>query len=367
MTINGRRLARGILLVAMTLAAGACAQAPTGGSGADGHAVDAAWPKPLPNNWILGQVAGLAVDAKDHVWVIHRPRTLIDEEKGAALSPARAKCCVPAPAVIEFDPEGNVVRAWGGPAQGYEWPENEHGIYVDQQGNVWVGGNDAKDHQLIKFTPEGKFLMQVGRAGQTGGSNSTTLLGRPAHMEIDAQANELYIADGYGNKRVLVLDASSGAYKRHWGAYGKTPSDDKLPMHNPQSPQFANPVHCVRLAKDGLVYVCDRANNRVQVFRKDGTFVRQFAFEEKSLGSGSSFDLVFSNDAQQKYFYLADGSNDQVLTVERETGKVVSSFGRPGRYAGQFLVLHNIGIDSKGNLYTAEVATGKRVQKFKPR
>jgi DNA-binding beta-propeller fold protein YncE len=356
------------LAAALALAALAAACAQMGGREASGgYAVDTSWPKPLPHNWILGQVAGIAVDARDHVWLIHRPKTLIDEEKGAALSPPRAKCCVPAPAVIEFDAEGKVVRAWGGPGQGYEWFENEHGIYVDHQGNVWVGGNDAKDHQLLKFTPEGKFLLQIGRAGQTGGSNSTTLLGRPAHMEIDAQANELYIADGYGNKRVLVLDAATGAYKRHWGAYGKAPSDDKLPLYNPQSSQFANPVHCVRLAKDGLVYVCDRANNRVQVFKKDGSFVKQFVFEEKSLGSGSSFDLVFSNDAQQKYFYLADGTNDQVLTVERESGKVIASFGRPGRFAGEFLVLHNIGIDSKGNLYTAEVATGKRVQKFAPR
>jgi len=355
------------LAIAATLVAIGCAQSPTreGGAGA-GYAVDAAWPKPLPNNWTLGQVAGIAVDARDHVWLIHRPKTLIDEEKGAALSPPRAKCCVAAPPVIEFDGEGNLLRAWGGPGQGYEWFENEHGIYVDRQGNVWVGGNDPKDHQLIKFTPDGKFLMQVGRAGQTGGSNSPTLLGRPAHMEIDAATNELYIADGYGNKRVIVLDAGSGVYKRHWGAYGKAPSDEKLPLYNPQSPQFANPVHCVRLSNDGLVYVCDRANNRVQVFKKDGTFVKQFTFEEKSLGSGSSFDLVFSNDAQQKYFYLADGTNDQVLTVERESGRVLSSFGRPGRYAGQFLVLHNIGIDSKGNLYTSEVGSGKRAQKFRP-
>ncbi len=357
---NGKVL---VFAIAATLVAMGCAQVPTREGG---YSVDAAWPKPLPNNWILGQVAGIAVDARDHVWLIHRPKTLIDEEKGAALSPPRAKCCVAAPPVIEFDGEGNLLRAWGGPGQGYEWFENEHGIYVDTQGNVWVGGNDPKDHQLLKFTPEGKFLMQVGCAGQTGGSNSPTLLGRPAHMEIDAATNELYIADGYGNKRVIVLDAASGVYKRHWGAYGKAPSDEKLPMYNPQSPQFANPVHCVRLSNDGLVYVCDRANNRVQVFKKDGTFVKQFTFEEKSLGSGSSFDLVFSNDAQQKYFYLADGTNDQVLTVERESGRVVNSFGRPGRYAGQFLVLHNIGIDSKGNLYTSEVGSGKRAQKFRP-
>jgi DNA-binding beta-propeller fold protein YncE len=353
---------------AATLVVMGCAQtAPRPeAAGAPGYAVDAAWPKRLPNNWIMGQVAGLAVDARDHVWVIQRPKTLIDEEKGAALNPPRAKCCVAAPPVMEFDAEGNLLRAWGGPGAGYEWPENEHGIYVDSQGSVWVGGNDPKDHQLIKFTPDGKFLMQVGRAGQTGGSNSTTLLGRPAHMQIDAQANELYVADGYGNKRVVVFDAATGAYKRHWGAYGKTPSDEKLPNYNPQSPQFTNPVHCVRIANDGLVYVCDRANNRVQVFRKDGTFVKQIVVEEKSLGSGSAFDMVFSLDAQQKYIFLADGTNDQVIAIERESGRVASSFGRPGRYAGEFLVLHNIGIDSMGNLYTAEVGSGKRAQKFRP-
>src|SRR5215467_5133074 len=356
---------RNIAALALLVIIAACAQAPTR-EPSGGFQADTSWPKPLPNNWILGQVAGIAVDAHDHVWIIHRPKTLIDEEKGAALDPKRAKCCVPAPAVIEFDTDGKVLHAWGGPGSGYEWFENEHGIYIDQQGNVWVGGNDPKDHQLLKFSREGNVLMQIGKQGQTGGSNSTTLLGRPAHMEIDAQANELYVADGYGNKRVIVFDAASGAYKRHWGAYGKPPSDDKLPMYKPDSPQFANPVHCVRLAKDGLVYVCDRANNRVQVFRKDGTFVKQFVFEEKSLGSGSAFDLVFSNDPQQKLFYLADGTNDQVLTVERESGKVIAGFGRPGRFAGEFLVLHNIGIDSKGNLYTSEVATGKRVQKFRP-
>src|SRR5882672_8229107 len=322
---NGmKRLTKAFALAVagFALAAG-CAQPPMRAA-QGGFAVDTSWPKPLPNNWILGQVAGIAVDARDHVWIIHRPKTLIDEEKGAALEPKRAKCCVPAPAVIEFDTAGSVLHAWGGPGQGYEWFENEHGSY------------------------------------------STTLLGRPAHMEIDAQANELYVADGYGNKRVIVFDATTGAYKRHWGAYGKTPSDEKLPMYNANSPQFTNPVHCVRLSRDGLVYVCDRANNRVQVFKKDGTFVKQFVFEEASRGSGSSFDLVFSKDPQQTFLYLADGTNDQVLTIERESGNVITAFGRPGRFAGEFLVLHNIGIDSMGSLYTSEVGTGKRVQKFRP-
>jgi sugar lactone lactonase YvrE len=356
---------KALAVVSAALALLGCAQVPTR-EAAGGFQVDTSWPKPLPNNWILGQVAGIAVDARDHVWIIHRPKTLVDEEKGAAFNPPRAKCCVAAPPVIEFDADGKVLRAWGGPGQGYEWPENEHGIYIDQQVNVWVGGNDPKDNQILKFTPEGKFLMQIGHAGASEGSNSKTQLGRPAHMQIDPEANELYIADGYGNKRVIVLDASTGAYKRHWGAYGKAPSDEKLPVHEPKSPQFANPVHCVRLSKDGLVYVCDRANNRVQVFRKDGTFVKQFVFEEKTLASGSSWDLVLSTDPGQKYFYLADGTNDEVRTVERDSGKVLASFGRPGRFAGEFLYVHNIGIDSKGNLYTTEVATGKRVQKFRP-
>ena len=355
------RLAAALAFLVLLGCAQTPARAPSGG-----FQVDTSWPKPLPNNWILGQVAGLAVDARDHVWIIQRPKTLVDEEKGATSNPPRAKCCVPAPAVIEFDTDGSVLRAWGGPGQGYEWPENEHGIYVDGQGNVWVGGNDPKDNQILKFTPDGKFLMQIGHAGASEGSNSRTQLGRPAHMQIDPQANELYIADGYGNKRVIVVDASTGAYKRHWGAYGKAPSDEKLPMHNPSSPQFTNPVHCVRLAKDGLVYVCDRANNRVQVFRKDGTFVKQFVFEERTLGSGSSWDLVLSTDPEQRYFYLADGTNDEVRTVERDSGKVLASFGRPGRFAGEFLYVHNIGIDSKGNLYTTEVMSGKRVQKFRP-
>jgi len=352
--------------VVAALALVACAQTTPARAPSGGFRVDTSWPRPLPNNWILGQVAGIAVGADDHVWIIHRPKTLIDEEKGAALDPKRAKCCVPAPPVIEFGVDGKVLHAWGGPGPGYEWFENEHGIYIDPKGDVWVGGNDPKDHQLLKFTPEGKFLMQIGKQGQTGGSNSTTLLGRPAHMEMDERANELYVADGYGNKRVIVFDATTGAYKRHWGAYGKTPSDEKLPMYNPNSPQFTNPVHCVRLSRDGLVYVCDRANNRVQVFQKDGTFVKQFVFEEASRSSGSAFDLVFSNDLMQMYLYLADGTNDQVLTVLRDSGKVVTSFGRPGRFAGDFLVLHNIAIDSKDNLYTSEVATGKRVQKFSP-
>jgi len=350
--------------VAAMLVAIGCAQSPMREGG---YAVDAAWPKPLPNNWTLGQVAGIAVDARDHVWLIHRPKTLIDEEKGAALNPPRAKCCLPAPPVLEFDGEGNLLRAWGGPGSGYEWFENEHGITIDGQGNVWVGGNDPKDHQLIKFTPDGKFLMQVGRAGQTGGSNSTTLLGRPAHMEIDAKASEIYIADGYGNKRVIVLDATTGAYKRHWGAYGAQPSDDKQAAYDPNQPparQFGNPVHCVRLSHDGKLYVCDRANNRIQVFEPSGKFVQEFRVEPLTLANGSVWDMVLSHDAAQRNVYVADGANGRIYVLNRADGAQLSSFGRTGRMAGEFKWVHNMAIDRQGNLYTTEVGFGRRVQKF---
>jgi DNA-binding beta-propeller fold protein YncE len=338
--------------------------APQGVAGGPKFVVDPFWPKPLPNNWTLGQVSGLATDNRGHIWLIHRPATIAADEKGAAANPSGAKCCIPAPPVIELDAAGNVVQAWGGPGSGYDWQKNEHGIYVDPADNVWVGGNDAVDHQLLKFTRDGKFLMQIGRPGKSEGSNSRTQLGRPAHMELDTTANELYVADGYGNKRVVVFDASTGQYKRHWGAYGKAPDDAKLPAYNPESPQFANPVHCVRLARDGLVYVCDRSNNRIQVFRKDGTYVRQFPIEPKTLINGSVHDMILSPDPLQSHLFVADGSNGEVHIVERESGKRVASFGRLGRYAGQFYGLHNIAVDARGNIYTAEVRTGKRVQKF---
>lgn len=326
------------------------------------------WPKPLPSNWILGQVAGIAVDKDDHIWIVHRPSTLEKDETGAMQNPPTNTCCSPAPPVLEFDREGNLLRSWGGPGQGYDWPKSEHGIFIDNDGNVWVAGNGQNDNQILKFTPDGKFLMQIGKAGPSQGSNSQVQLGRPAHMMIDEPASELYVADGYGNHRIIVFDAKTGAYKRHWGAYGETPSDEKQAAYAPRTPfsrQFANPVHCVRLANDGLVYVCDRANDRIQVFQKDGKFVKEFHVNAETLEQGSVWDLVLSNDRDQHYIFLADGSNGQIVTLLRENGQVVSAFGRPGRYAGQFKWVHNIAIDSEGNLYTAEVGTGRRAQMFK--
>jgi DNA-binding beta-propeller fold protein YncE len=357
----------GLAALAVLAACSHLPRADAGRSGAPRFAVDPSWPKPLPGNWMLGQVSGIAVDDHDHIWIVHRPGTLVDDEKGALASPPATRCCTPAPAVLEFDAEGNLYRSWGGPGPGYDWPGSEHGIYVDRQGNVWIAGNGNKDQQILKFSPDGKFLQQIGRPGPTGGSNNATALGRPAHVEIDAAANELFVADGYGNRRVLVLDAATGSYKRHWGAYGNRPSDEKLPAYDPArplSPQFGNPVHCARLSKDGLVYVCDRANDRIQVFEKSGKFLREFRIEPQTLQNGSVWDLVLSEDAAQKYLFMADGANGQVLTLERATGRVLGGFGRNGRMAGEFKWVHNIAIDSRGNLYTSEVGTGRRAQKF---
>jgi len=352
---------------AVLVAAGALAQ-PAAAADVPRFQVDPSWPKPLPDNWIAGQVAGVAVDKNDHVWIIHRPGTILDDEKEAMKTPPSARCCHPAPAVMEFDQEGNLLRHWGGPGQGYDWPKSEHGIFVDDEGNVWIAGNDQSDAQVLKFTGDRKFLQQIGHAGQTGGSNSHDLLGRPAHMTIDPAANELYVADGYRNRRIIVFDAKTGAFKRLWGAYGHVPSDEKLPPYSPAAPlsqQFGNPVHCVRLAHDGLVYVCDRANDRIQVFHKDGTFVKEFRFEPQTMANGSLWDMVLSNDPDQRYMFIVDGANEQVTVALRDTGEVLDKFGQAGRMAGQFKWVHNVALDSKGNLYTTEVGTGRRVQRFK--
>jgi hypothetical protein len=331
--------------------------------------VDPSWPKPLPNNWIIGQVGGLFVDDQDHVWIIHRPRLLTASETGAVQTPPRSKCCVPAPPVIEFDAEGNVVQAWGGPAAGYDWPQREHGIYIDPKGFAWLGGNLDGDGAILKFTRDGKFVMQIGHAGPTKGSNDPTQLDKPANFRVDPATNEIFVADGYGNRRVIVFDAETGAYKRHWSAYGHHPDDAKAGPYDPSvppSPQFANPVHCALLARDGLLYVCDRSNDRVQVFHTDGTFVTEWFYEKATRGAGSVWDLTFWPRAEQTFLLNADGENNEVRILRRSDGAVLGTFGRQGRSAGQFHWVHAIAVDSKGNVYTGEVDNGERVQKFRP-
>jgi DNA-binding beta-propeller fold protein YncE len=331
-------------------------------------AVDASWPKPLPNNWIIGQVGGITADSKGHIWVIHRPRSLTDDEKGAALTPPRSKCCVSAPPVLEFDSDGSLLRSWGGPGEGYEWVGREHGIEVDDKGNVWLTGNADNDNVAMKFTGDGKFIMQIGKIAPTRGSNDTTQLGKPAEITFDKDANELYVADGYGNRRVIVFDATTGEYKRHWGAYGNKPNDDKQAAYDPKAPvsqQFGNPVHCVKVTNDGLVYVCDRINNRIQVFKKDGTFVKEWFYEKNTLGNGAVWDVAIWPDRKQTYLLSADGENNEIRVLKRDDGSVVGTFGRNGRNAGQFHWIHAMAVDQQGNVYTAEVDTGKRIQKFK--
>src|ERR1700753_1458365 len=331
-------------------------------------AVDPSWPKPLPNNWILGQVGGITVDHDGHIWIIHRPRSLTDDEKGASLQLPRSKCCLSAPPVLEFDTDGNLLRSWGGPGTGYEWVGREHGITVDDNGFVWIGGNAENDSVILKFTIDGKFVSQIGKIAPPTGSADTTQFGKPAETAVDQGANELYVADGYGNRRVIVFDAATVAFKRMWGAYGHLPNDDKQAAYDPKaavSQQFGNPVHCVKLANDGLVYVCDRINDRIQVFKKDGTFVKEWFYEKNTLGNGSVWDLAIWPDPKQSYLLTADGENNEIRILGREDGSVVGSFGHSGRNAGQFHWVHAIAVDAKGNVYTAEVDTGKRIQKFR--
>jgi hypothetical protein len=331
--------------------------------------VDPFWPKPLPNHWILGEVAGVATDARDHVWIVHRPKSLTDRETAASQRPPAAECCIPAPSVIEFDPDGNVVQAWGGQDSTRQWPAVEHGIFVDDDGNVWIGGNSAADQVVLKFSTDGKQLLQIGEWGVTKGSHDTSHLGRPADMAVDTVANEVYIADGYGNRRVIVFDSETGVYKRHWGAYGESVNDDELPPYNPLDKPlkfFRNPVHAVRLSADNLVYVADRTGDRIQVFRKDGTFVKESVIAGETLGMGSVWDIELSPDVNQTYLYVADGMNMKIRILERTTLSEVGSLGQGGRNAGQFGWVHNLAMDSKGNLYTGEVRPGMRVQKFRP-
>jgi len=328
--------------------------------------VDPFFPKHLPNNWLLGQVSGIRFDKNDHLWVTHRAGALTKRELAA--DEGQARCCSKTPPVLVFDQSGNVIKAWGGPGQGYNWPKSEHGIYIDDNNFVWIAGNDRTDGQVLKFTMDGKFVMQIGKPITANDSNATDRLGQPADIAVDTAAKEVYVADGYGNRRVAVFDSETGAYKRHWGAYGKKPSDDKTPPYDPAAApaqQFANPVHCVRFSKDGLLYVCDRSNARYQIFRKDGTFVSEHFFEKQTRLNGTVYEVAFSPDPEQKFIYVVDGSNGEVRIVERASNEILARFGRVGRQAGEFTAVHNVAVDSGGNIYTAEVQTGQRIQKFR--
>lgn len=332
------------------------------------YKVEASWPKELPNNWIMGQVGGMAVDRHDHIWVLQRPGSDTADELGASPASQRSLCCVAAPPVLVFDTQGNLLQSWGGPGEGYNWPILEHGIYVDKDDNVWISGSGITDRHIVKFKNSGQFLMQIGHpAADAPDSSRTDILGRPAGIELDSEAHEVYIADGYMNKRVVVYDSATGAFKRLWGAYGNAPNDANPGPYNPAAPpdqQFRNPVHCVHISRDGLVYVCDRVNDRLQVFTKQGKFVKEFFVRPQTLGSGSVWQFAFSTDEKQKFLLVADGENNVIWTLRREDGAVLGQTGHNGRNAGQFHWVHQIVSDSQGNLYTGEVDTGKRIQKF---
>jgi hypothetical protein len=344
--------------------------------------VDPFWPKPLPNHWLLGMTIGLWVDAQDHVWIIHRGSdTLATTERTLELDPPTAMdCCSAAPPVLEFDPEGNLVSAWGGPGEGFEWPTSNHGITLDAQDNVWIGGNGAADSHILKLSRTGDFIMQVGNAGARQGppneqgsptfvrdSTDQTNFGRVAEVWVDNAANEVYVADGYLNRRVAVIDSDTGEIKRQWGAYGNPVDDTDLEPYDPgapPSPRFRGPVHCVALSTDDLVYVCDRGSNRLQVFQTDGTFIEEVGIREGTRGAGAVWDVAFSADPEQRFLYVADGLNRRVHVLLRETLELLTSFGEGGRQPGQFYGIHNINVDSAGNIYTTETWEGKRLQKF---
>jgi hypothetical protein len=357
--------------------------------------VDPYWPKPMPNNWRLAMVIGLSMDAKDNVWIVHRPQTLEQKESYAARG--EADCCTAAPDVLAFDPAGNLIKHWGRDevkGNGHDWPSSNHGITVAPDGNIWLGGNGAyqpmaapgsaaqfsappnvvpplyagggvgqyHDSFILRFTPDGKYLGQIGKANGSKGSLDTENVRGVAQIRF--KDNEIILADGYGNKRVSVWDATTLKFKRMWGAYGNKPDDTPIPHYDVNSPQFGNPMHCAQPSNDGLIYTCDRTNNRIQVFKTDGTYLRQHIIKPNTRGDGSVWEIAFSKDPAQKFMYVSDGANENIHVFDRQTMKELYWFGGGGRGPGQFYAIHSIVTDSKGNIYTTETYRGQRVQKF---
>ena len=330
--------------------------------------VDPFWPKPLPNHWLLGNTIGVGIDSRDHVFIVHRRQSLNPGNEGnVGPDQPAAECCEAAPNVLEFDPAGNLAGSFGGPNDDYTWPASNHGLQVDPKDNIWIGGNGQGDSHVLKFTRDGRFLMQVGEPGQGVDSNSMTHFSRVAKVSFDADGDEAFVSDGYGNKRVVVVDADSGEFLRYWGAYGNQPADADLGRFDPDAPpaqQFRGPVHCAEPSNDGLVYVCDRTANRIQVFEQDGNFVEEVFIERRGGGAGSTWEIAFSRDEEQRFMYVADGLNRKIHVMDRKALEVLYTFGDGGRQPGQFYGVHSIETDSLGNIYTTETWEGKRLQKF---
>jgi len=333
--------------------------------------VDPTFPQALPNGMYQGQSIGLWVDkTNDHVWIVHRPDVLDAFEGSAQQTPPTGECCKEAPPILEFDPSGKLLRSWGGKdGPGYQWPDSNHGLNIDNKGNVWIGGNGGQDGHVLKFTQDGKFIMQVGKKGVTQDSMAKDHFFQVAETFFHAPANEVYVSDGYGNRRVAVIDADTGVVKRIWGAYGRPPDDAGSRAQGGYDPtvtyqHFRGPVHCAKVSVDGLVYVCDRTSNRIQVFKTDGTFIREIYTQRDSRGDGTTWDVEFSNDKEQKFLYVADGRNQKIRIFDRASMTQLTSFGKGGHYPGEWYSLHSIAADSKGNLYTVETYQGRRVQRF---
>ena len=388
----------------------AVAQGTPGSTMVPKFSVDPLWPKPLPNHWLMGNVIGVGVDKQDNVWVVHRPGTL--EAKESYLTRKESDCCTAAPDVLEFNTAGNVVKSWGraDAAKGHDWPSSNHGITVAPDGTIWIGANGAgqpglppgtaefyaaaarprtpppaarapaaggataggegggevgryHDSFMLHYTVDGKFLGEIGTANGSKGSLDTNNVRGVAAIRFLPDGT-LVAADGYGNHRVSEWDPKTGKNVRIWGAYGKPPSDAPIPHYNVDSPQFGNPVHCAQPSTDGILYVCDRTNNRIQTFKFDGTYLKQYNLEVNTKGDGAPWEIAFSTDAAQKYMYVSDGSNEKIHVFDRPSMKELYSFGGGGRTPGEFYAVHSIVTDSKGNIITTETYRGQRVQKF---
>lgn len=345
--------------------------------------VDAAWPR-LPADLLLGQVSGVAVDKDDDVWVVHRPHSLTPTDTGLAQTPPIAVCCKPAPTVVRFANDGRYLAGWGGAESAptidgvNQWPKSVHGIFVDEAKTVWFGGNGDGDHAVLNYTADGKFIRSFGKRDRTNGNQDQALLGNPA--DVYAGNGQVLVADGYTNKRVIRFAAKDGSFGGFWGAYAEPPSGESRSGHfdqsqasstadggaDPASRRFGDIVHCVVPTGDGHVYVCDRRNNRAQLFRQaaDGklSFVRDVVIAPRTGGTRTVTDIALSPDG--KYLYVADMMNSRIWILLRATHEPIAAIGRIGRYAGEFTWLHSMAVDSKGNLYVTEVNTGRRVQKL---
>jgi hypothetical protein len=366
-----------VLVATVTLAAQAGRQMPV-------FEVDPGFFKPLPNGMVTGQGSAIAVDKHDHVWVFHRPRYVPEGRKAA-------------PPVLEYDANGTFLRGWGGFSDAYDWFDQEHGIYVDDKDNVWLTGSARpalagpgdrvlrSDNMILKFTNTGKFVLQIGKRDTSTGNNDTRNVYSSTDLSVHPKTNEVFVADGYINRRVIVFDADKGTFKRMWGAFGNAPMDPPNMLQNARTPprpraggagggqgggnnqgpdlsgdgppQFVGPVHSAKVSNDGFVYVADRGGNRLQVFTTDGKYVKQTRLESPS-------GFAISSDPQQRFLYIAQYGISRIAVLDRQSLELLYQFGMRSEAPGNFRGPHELAVDTKGNLYVAEVEPGNRVQKF---